>query len=197
MHMLSSFGRRLRRLPINAFTAIRQNPKSVALGGLYTINFACACHLFLEYVATVQIVYGPSMLPTMSEAGELVVENRMRYRIDPRNLKRGDLVTLESPIEPGRFICKRVLGLPGDTICVDPTGLKAPSTEHVFIPKGHCWLVGDNAALARDSRDYGPVPMSLIRVIPFPQLQDFSDLSVVFELVRLLSHETHMHYLVR
>ena len=103
------------------------------------------------------------MLPTMEESGEAVIENRLSYRRNPQSLKRGDLVTYESPIQPGRVVCKRVLGLPGDIVCVDPTGEKAPSTEHVVVPIGHIWTMGDNASLSRDSRDYGPVPMGLIR----------------------------------
>jgi inner membrane protease subunit 1 len=103
------------------------------------------------------------MLPTMAEAGEAVIENRLSFRLNPGCLNRGDLVTFESPLAPGRMVCKRLLGLPGDIICVDPTGSKALSSEHVVIPKGHIWLMGDNADLSRDSRDYGPVPLSLVR----------------------------------
>lgn len=101
------------------------------------------------------------MLPTLADSGEIVVEDRLTYRLNPGSVARGDLITLRSPIDPSRIICKRVLGLPGDIICVDPTGEKAPSTEHVVIPKGHIWISGDNAAFSRDSRDYGPVSMAL------------------------------------
>lgn len=31
------------------------------------------------------------------------------------------------------------------------------------IPKGHLWLLGDNADDSTDSRDYGPVPYGLVR----------------------------------
>jgi len=93
------------------------------------------------------------MIPTMAESGEAVIENRLSFRLDPASIQRGDLITLQSPFQPGRMVCKRVLGLPGDIVCVDPTGVKAPSTEHVLIPKNHLWLMGDNAALSRDSRD--------------------------------------------
>jgi len=106
---------------------------------------------------------GPSMLPTLANSGEVVVENILFYRTHPENIKRGDLVTFRSPLDASRIICKRVIGLPGDTICVDPTGEKAPPTEHVIIPKGHFWISGDNAAYSRDSRDYGPVPAALVR----------------------------------
>ncbi|PWN54100.1 LexA/Signal peptidase [Violaceomyces palustris] len=36
------------------------------------------------------------------------------------SLRVGDLVVAISPIDPSRTVCKRVIGLPGDTICVDP-----------------------------------------------------------------------------
>ncbi len=100
------------------------------------------------------------MVPTMAVTGEWVVENRW---ISSKNLSRGDLVTYVSPLAPSRAVCKRIIGLPGDTVCVDPTGAEAPSTEHVVIPKGHVWLTGDNAEASRDSRMYGPVSMSLIK----------------------------------
>lgn len=103
------------------------------------------------------------MLPTLANEGELVIEDRLTYRLYPNTLSRGDIITLESPLEPGRIICKRVIGLPGDIVCVDPTGERAPSTEHVTVPKNHIWISGDNAAFSRDSREYGPVSLSLVR----------------------------------
>ncbi|KAJ7655099.1 signal peptidase I family protein [Mycena polygramma] len=106
---------------------------------------------------------GPSMLPTLANGGEIVVENRLSYRINPDGLQRGDLVTLRSPLDRNRIVCKRVIGFPGDVICVDPTGEMAPSTEHVVVPRGHIWVMGDNAAYSRDSRHYGPVSMGLVR----------------------------------
>lgn len=100
------------------------------------------------------------MIPTMSLTGEMVVERRW---IKPKDITRGDLVTYISPLDPTRVVCKRVIGLPGDVVCVDPTGRMAPSTEHVVIPRGHVWLSGDNAEMSRDSRLYGPVSMALVR----------------------------------
>jgi Signal peptidase, peptidase S26 len=31
------------------------------------------------------------------------------------------------------------------------------------VPRGHVWLQGDNLLLSRDSREYGPVPLALLR----------------------------------
>lgn len=100
------------------------------------------------------------MLPTMAEHGEYILENKL---INLKDIRRGDLVTCLSPLDPSRIVCKRVVGLPGDVICVDPTGELAPSTEHVVVPRNHVWLGGDNATLSRDSRVYGPVSMALIK----------------------------------
>lgn len=118
----------------------------------------------------------------MSPTGEFVLENRM---ISPHNLSRGDIATYISPLDPSRIVCKRVIGLPGDIVCVDPTGTMAPSTEHVVIPKGHLWMSGDNAEMSRDSRHYGPVSMALVKgkLVAKVRLQ-FS----VFSDARLMNH---------
>ncbi|KIL70643.1 hypothetical protein M378DRAFT_66367 [Amanita muscaria Koide BX008] len=124
------------------------------------VNTFCLVHLIFEYIGRPSPMAGLSMLPTLASEGEIVIEDRLTYRFWP--IQRGDIVTLKSPLDPNRIVCKRVFGLPGDTICVDPTGSMAPSTEHVVIPRGHIWICGDNAAFSRDSREYGPIPMALV-----------------------------------
>ncbi|KAJ7357079.1 LexA/Signal peptidase [Mycena albidolilacea] len=136
--------------------------KFVGLKILHGANFFAALHL-LSYIGSISTMAGPSMLPTLANEGELVLENRWSHRVFPDSLRRGDLVILRSPLDRTRIICKRIIGFPGDVVCVDPTGEKAPSTEHVEVPKGHIWVMGDNAAYSRDSRDYGPVSMGLIQ----------------------------------
>lgn len=154
-------------------------------------------------------------------------------------LARGDIIVARNPTNPRQFICKRVLGLPGDTvvlhsaISVNPFasaaashsgvldrdesapavrvrgrpadrlqrdaedyvnapataqqhddsmagGADAPDADEeqlvvesmrqrlfrsnvVVVPRGHVWLEGDNAANSSDSRQYGPVPLGLVR----------------------------------
>jgi len=137
--------------------------RRIPLRILQIANFLAAVHLFAEYGFAIQNVSGPSMLPTMEAEGELVLENRFVGRFYPERLARGDLVTFVSPLDPQRIVCKRILGLPGDIVCVDPTGDIVPSSEHVIIPKGHLWFGGDNASWSRDSRYYGPVSIALVR----------------------------------
>ncbi|KAF4622989.1 hypothetical protein D9613_001970 [Agrocybe pediades] len=106
---------------------------------------------------------GPSMLPTFAIEGEIVIEDVITYRLFPDSIKRGDLVVAKSPVEPDTtIVCKRVIGLPGDIVCVDPTGEYAPTSEYIKVPEGHIWISGDNASFSRDSRTYGPVPKGLI-----------------------------------
>ncbi len=33
----------------------------------------------------------------------------------------------------------------------------------VVVPEGHMWVQGDNLVLSRDSREYGPVPLALVK----------------------------------
>ncbi|KAI0673485.1 peptidase S24/S26A/S26B/S26C [Trametes maxima] len=171
------FAERAWRLPgellVGAWRTARSSPQrlwqaaqtrqfwlSVGYRTLQIANVGCALHLIGEHVATISFVEGPSMFPTMNMTGEATIELKW---INVHNLQRGDLVTYVSPLDPTRRVCKRITGLPGDVICVDPTGQYAPSTEHVVIPKNHIWVTGDNLPWSRDSRMYGPVPLGLVK----------------------------------
>ncbi|CAD6896163.1 unnamed protein product [Tilletia controversa] len=207
-----------------------------------------------EHLLSLNPCEGASMLPTFAAEGEWLltmkwpafwaVERVRRVvglekevgrggyaRTAGRPLKIGDLVFAIAPIS-GKQVCKRVLGLPGDTVLLDPrtrplprsawlsssssstsgsTSISAlskatpsslsPSTPsstsisaalkellppdddrdeptrqpdgtigsiptaatYVTVPKGHVFLCGDNLACSIDSRDYGPVPLALVK----------------------------------
>ncbi|BGP12692.1 hypothetical protein JCM10213v2_000609 [Rhodosporidiobolus nylandii] len=122
----------------------------------------CAVHLFNEHVAEIRPCTGASMYPTLSHTGTFVLHSKLALRLSP--LERGNLVTAVSPLDPAHQVLKRVIGLPGDTVCVDPSGeRRKPKEEYCKVPAGHVWLAGDNTSNSTDSRDYGPVPIALIR----------------------------------
>ncbi|TNY20607.1 peptidase S24/S26A/S26B/S26C [Rhodotorula diobovata] len=105
---------------------------------------------------------GASMYPTLADSGTLVLHSRLALRLSP--LSRGNLVTAVSPLDPSHQVLKRVIGLPGDTVCVDPSGeRRLDGTQWCDVPRGHVWLAGDNQSNSTDSRDYGPVPIGLVR----------------------------------
>ena len=75
-------------------------------------------------------------------------------------LQRGDVVILNHPFKEAT-ICKRIIGMPGDTI-VRTDGGSRESNHRVKVSPGHLWIEGDNTLQSHDSRAYGAVPASLI-----------------------------------
>ena len=78
-----------------------------------------------------------SMEPTLSP-GDFVLVNRLSYKLHAP--AKGDLVVVRDPQAPARFLVKRIADL---------------SVSGAYV-------VGDNEALSRDSRSFGPVPKDLI-----------------------------------
>lgn len=124
-----------------------------------TVKFFAAYHLFLDYGAEIHATFGPSMLPTLNTAGDWCLVNKWHYRYG-RNMKVGDLVVVSKPGSPDIFVLKRIIGMPGDVVLLDPSVSKG---EFVKVPQGHIWITGDNLPHSTDSRHYGPVAMGLIR----------------------------------
>lgn len=85
--------------------------------------------------------------------------------------RAGDVVVTRNPRDPSMRLCKRIVGMPGDLVFVDPTF----SDMQIQVPNGHVWLQGDNIANSQDSRNFGPVPIALLvgrveaRIFPFNQ----------------------------
>ncbi|KAK4046459.1 hypothetical protein OIV83_006051 [Microbotryomycetes sp. JL201] len=130
--------------------------------GLVVLQGLCAVHAFNAHIAEIRPCSGASMYPTLSLRGAYILHCPLLLRTSP--VKRGELVTAVSPLDPSHHVLKRVVALEGDTILVDPTGDKGMGTDRtVTVPKGSIWLAGDNASNSTDSRDYGPVPLALVR----------------------------------
>ncbi len=87
------------------------------------------------------------MLPTFNTVGDVVIVDRLS---STRNVRKGDVVVSKSPANPGQDVCKRIAGLPGDSMMVGTF----PWRGRVIVPPGHVWLLGDNPWNSSDSRKY-------------------------------------------
>jgi len=98
------------------------------------------------------------MLPNMNHYQEYVLISK-RYRRG-RYIQVGDVISYWHPFSLHQRGIKRVVAMPGDFVLRDTPdqgeGLM------LQVPKGHCYLAGDNQKYSRDSRIFGPVPLALI-----------------------------------
>lgn len=86
-----------------------------------------------------------------------------RFGINDYNFERGDVVSIISPKDPKQRLIKRIIGVPGiqsipgafqlhvnviyDFCFIhagDVVATNGYSEPFVRIPKGHCWVEGDN-----------------------------------------------------
>ncbi|RDA84413.1 hypothetical protein CP532_2913 [Ophiocordyceps camponoti-leonardi (nom. inval.)] len=124
-----------------------------------TVKLVCASHLVFTHVLELSACEGYSMLPTFAANGEWLLFDKTARR--GRRVAVGDIVSYKLPFDPRNLGVKRVIGMPGDYVSLAAPG--DPGDGHVLqVPKGHCWVVGDNLTLSRDSRMFGPLPLALI-----------------------------------
>ncbi|CAL4982960.1 unnamed protein product [Urochloa decumbens] len=120
----------------------------------------CAVHVVNHHLCSLAFVRGPSMLPAMNLAGDVVAVDKVSVRLG--KVGPGDVVLMISPEDPRKDVAKRVVGMGGDSVTFleDPGNSDASKT--VVVPEGHVWVQGDNVYASRDSRHFGAVPYGLI-----------------------------------
>lgn len=145
------------------------------------------------YIAQPFIVSGESMDPTFA-TGQYLIVDQITYRLNEP--QRGDVVIFRLPQEPSRFLIKRLIALPGETIKIDGNTIyiKKPGSEEFFIlndsfithhketqleetlEDNEYFLLGDNRANSLDSRFFGTIDRkflvgrALVRLFPFNKI---------------------------
>jgi len=134
---------------------------------LDVIRFFGCFHIITKYVCGITFCIGPSMLPTLREKGDLVFIDKWSHSVLQIPYQRGDVVICTCPYDTEKTVCKRIRAvagddIPKDSIFSDILSSFYPNTVNK-VPPGHVWLAGDNASNSNDSRNYGPVPLPLLR----------------------------------
>uniref|UniRef100_A0A6P8I7B3 Mitochondrial inner membrane protease subunit 2 n=1 Tax=Actinia tenebrosa TaxID=6105 RepID=A0A6P8I7B3_ACTTE len=114
----------------------------------------------VDNIGNVATVHGASMKPCFNpdhRSLDVVMLSKIAIR-NFQGINRGDVVSIVDPHDPNIVLIKRIIGLQGDTI--KTLGYK---NKYVKIPKGHCWVEGDNNAHSMDSNTFGPVAVGLIQ----------------------------------
>ncbi|MCI4348612.1 MAG: signal peptidase I [Thermoplasmata archaeon] len=106
---------------------------------------------------------------------EFLPGDRLRFAPpDPNRapLGVGDIVVLSDPDRSGRLLLKEVAATAGSAVSVTRSGVvvtreptsatKEEAIELVRVPPGHVYVVSRRPAGARDSRTFGPIPVSLV-----------------------------------
>lgn len=146
--------------------------RSVVWEWIETILIALILALLLRtFVVQPFQVHLSSMHPTLEE-GDFILVNKLAYKFGTPN--RGDVVVF---LPPGgqmeKPYIKRVIGLPGETVdikdgrvYVNGTLLEEPYAlgetsggkyNHIVVPEGTVFVMGDNRMNSSDSRYFGPV----------------------------------------
>ncbi|EJT74066.1 hypothetical protein GGTG_07915 [Gaeumannomyces tritici R3-111a-1] len=138
---------------------------------VWTVQGIAAFHMFFAHLYAFDSAAGPSMLPLFDLVGDSILIKKEHRR--GRGVGVGDVVVFKIPTERESFGVKRVVGMPGDYVLINSP--ESGSDKMLQVPQGHCWVVGDNLPVSRDSRHWGPLPLALIQGKIIAKHQHWSD----------------------
>jgi signal peptidase I len=147
----------------------------IILGGVSLLSTVPSTLLIMHLLVQPVRVEGTAMAPTLGNGDRIFVGKQIE------TIDRGDIVVFWFPDNPSQSFMKRVVGLPGETLKIDPRGqlfingepvaepyLDADRTRFprpvpdTFIKPHYYFVMGDNRDASNDSRSWGLVPEKYI-----------------------------------
>ncbi|KAG2713618.1 hypothetical protein I3760_04G185500 [Carya illinoinensis] len=117
-------------------------------------------NFFLGKLTYLYWTRGEEMAPTIGAPRGTVLVRKL-LAADPKHVFTGDVVVLRDPMKSYKYIVRRLAAIEGCAMCS-----KDEKEEPFVLEKNQCWVLSDNENLkpeeARDSRNFGPVPMTNI-----------------------------------
>lgn len=93
--------------------------KELLSTGLYLLIVLLITWFIITFVGVRTVVDGDSMLPTLSDKDNLIVD-KLTYRFkDPQ---RFDIIVFPFQYQEDTYYIKRIIGLPGETVQIDEQG---------------------------------------------------------------------------
>ncbi len=147
------------------------------------------------FIAQPFIVSGASMIPNFQHGNYLIIDE-LSYRFEEP--KRGEVVVFRFPYQPSKFLIKRIVGLPTETVVIEgntitirnavhPDGFiwrqgaitssGRPAEQSVVLGTDEYFVLGDNRDESADSRLWGALPRGNITGRPIVRLFPLSKLA--------------------
>ena len=135
---------------------------------VYLILFAAVAFFLIQYVGERTVVSGDSMLPTLQNGDNLIVD-KLSYRF--RDPKRFEIVVFPFRYQEDTYYIKRIIGLPGETVQIHDgniyingkqlkedygrEAIRNPglASEAVTLGEDEYFVLGDNRNNSADSRE--------------------------------------------
>ncbi len=167
--------------------------KEVISASLYVLGILILTYLVIHFVGQRTEVSGNSMLPTLSDGDNLIVD-KVTYRF--HDIERFDIVVFPPKDRENTYYIKRVIGLPGETVYIDENGdifingalleesfgreviaenTRGLAQEPITLEAGEYFVLGDNRNNSTDSRSPSVgnvkgediIGRAFIRIYPF------------------------------
>ena len=142
--------------------------KEILSNSLFFLFVIVLSFLIIKFVGQRTVVIGPSMMPTLEDGNNLIID-KISYRFhDP---ERFDIVIFPFRNNSGNTYIKRIIGLPGETVKIDKDGViyindkilhesygreiiqnPGNALEGVTLGENEFYVLGDNRNDSEDSR---------------------------------------------